>query len=332
MSGGPFGTVYKLDTNDSLTVYHGFTGRSDGDTPNGNLIADHAGNLYGTARGGGDLKCGGCGVVFELVKSRNFKVLYRFHGGKDGKMPMSPLVLDGQGNLYGATLQGGLANKCGEFGLYSCGVLFRLDKHGKETVLYRFTGKNDGSSPSGLVQDGKGNLYGVTTFGGDFSCQGSGCGTVFRLDKSGKLTILHTFTAPDGENPTGPLLLDASGNLYGSATAGGASGWGTVFKMDKSGKETVLYNFTGGSDGGNPEGRLSRDAEGRLYGTTGSAGSGQYGVVFQLDTTGKETVLYSFTGGSDGGYPDGGVIRDPNGNLYGTANNVYPGVLFMITP
>src|ERR1039458_7323950 len=148
-------------------------------------------------------------------------------------------------------------------------------------------------------------------------------GTTRKQDGSWSEAVLHSFTGGlDGGNPTAVLVLDAQGNLYGNTRNGGADGSGTVFKLtpnqDGSWSETVLYSFTGGADGESPRGTLLRDAQGNLYGDTKSGGDYGYGTLFKLDTTDQETVLYSFTGGTDGNWP-GNFVRDAQGNLYGTA-------------
>jgi len=247
-------------------------------------------------------------------------VLHSFAGHPgDGANPEAGLVRDAQGNLYGTTLTGGSGGPELCSGVGGCGTVFKLDTTSKETVLYSFTGVPDGEEPdAGLVRDAQGNLYGTTYNGG-----ASNLGTVFELDTTGKETVLHSFTGTggDGSEPYGGLVLDAQGNLYGTTSFGGASGDGTVFELDTAGKETVLYSFTGtGGDGAYPSG-LVRDAQGNLYGTTYGGGASGFGTVFKLDTAGKETVLYSFTGtGGDGAYPSGLVrlVRDAQGNLYGT--------------
>lgn len=179
-----------------------------------------------------------------------------------------------------------------------------------ETVLYTFTGGTDGAWPlAGLVRDQAGNLYGTTDNGGALSCGEGiplGCGVVFKVNPAGQETVLHAFNGgTDGATPgLGSGLFrdaagtwDLAGNFYGVTYAGGPSGYGTVFKVDWAGKETVLYAFTGGTDGGSPNGYLIRDAKGNLYGTAQFGGDlSQYGgagagVVFKLDATGKETVL-----------------------------------------
>ena len=194
------------------------------------------------------------------------------------------------------------------------------------SLLYEFTGAPDGAGCEVCV-DEKGILYGGTVYGGDSACNApTGCGTVFKLDTTGKETVLYSFTGTggDGAIPLGCVVQDSKGNLYGTTTYGGElscnapNGCGTVFKMDTTGKETVLYSFTGSPDAAEPESALLRDAEGNLYGTAPSGGAYGYGAVFKVDTTGKESVLYSFSGGSDGANPYGGLLRDAKGNLYGT--------------
>ena len=209
--------------------------------------------------------------------------------------------------------------------------MFQLDKTGTETVLHKFTGGADGSSPqAGLIQDSAGNLYGTAGGGIVASACPLGCGVVFKLDTIGTYTVLHSFTGgADGGYPEyAGLIQDSAGNLYGTTSVGGALGYGVVFKLDTTGTETVLYNFTGGADGGSPQSGVIQDSAGNLYGTALYGGdlscrlgaSFGCGVVFKLDTTGRETVLYSFTGGSDGANPIASLIQDSAGNLYGTAS------------
>jgi uncharacterized repeat protein (TIGR03803 family) len=187
---------------------------------------------------------------------------------------------------------------------------------GKETVLYSFTGGADGNGPqTSLIRDEQGNLYGTTLFGG-----ASGQGVVFKLDLTGKETVLYSFTGgADGAQPEG-LIRDTGGTLYSVASDGGAFGDGVVFKLDPHRNFTVLYTFTGGTDGGVPYGTPLLFG-GDLYGTTFFGGStacgGFCGVVYKLDATGKETVLYSFTG-ADGINPYAGLLPDAEGNFYGT--------------
>jgi len=243
-------------------------------------------------------------------------VLHTFTGPPDGANPTAGVVQDAQGNLYGTTAYGG-DSACNA--PYGCGTVFKLDTTNKETVLYTFTG-SDGALPfSDLLRDTKGNLYGVTEFGGDLTCNPpDGCGTVFKLDTTNKETVLHAFTgSPDASEPESDLTLDAKGNLYGTTPDGGTYGHGAVFKVDTAGEETVLYSFTGGVDGSNPTAELALDAQGNLYGSTRNGGADDNGTVFMLDTSNTESVLYSFTSGTDGSSPRGSLLRDAQGNLYG---------------
>jgi uncharacterized repeat protein (TIGR03803 family) len=202
--------------------------------------------------------------------------------------------------------------------------------------VHSFTGGADGGDPiAALIMDAEGNLYGPSFFGGDLTyCNGYGCGTIFKVDTTGKETVLYSFTGPpgDGALPGAVVLRDAKGNFYGTTYVGGSGGCnigmtggcGTVFKLDTTGNETVLYNFAGGSDGANPTSSLIMDAQGNLYGTTSLGGTSGFGTVFKLDSTGKETVLHTFTGyPEDGAEPLAGLVPDAKGNLYGTT--VYGG-------
>jgi len=307
------GTVFKLDTSGKHTVLYNFTGRrGDGQSPFiGTLTRDHAGNLYGTTINGGiysQFCIPGCGTVYKLDPRGKETILHTFTGTNgDGAQPYGGVIFDSSGNLYGATPLGGANGQ---------GIIFKLDSHGKETILYTFTGGADGGAPIGtLVSDDHGNFYGTAATGGAV-----GVGTVFKIDATGKYTLLYTFTdAGDGGFPESPLVLDPAGNLYGTTDIGGASGFGNVFKVDAKGNETVLYSFTGGADGGSPSyAGLVRDAAGNLYGAAPSGGNkADFGVVFKIDTTGKETVLHRFKA-TDGRIPDGSLCIDAHGNLYGT--------------
>lgn len=230
------GVVFKLDPTGKETVLYRFPGAPNGASPLATLTRDAAGNLYGTTYGGGLDDCHShspCGTVFKITKSGKESVLYKFGGHPDGHKPAeTTLVRDAAGNLYGTTPTGG--GSCG-FTTLDCGVVFKVDTTGKETVLYTFcpaVGCADGAEPNfGLVQDAEGNLYGTTALGGSCGSYGYGCGVVFKLDTTGKETVLHAFTGgSDGAGPTG-LSQDAAGNLYGTCAGGGAGGYGTVWKL-----------------------------------------------------------------------------------------------------
>jgi uncharacterized repeat protein (TIGR03803 family) len=314
-----------------FNVLHTFHG-ADGGSPMGVLVRDAAGNIYGTTVGGGTGKCSklGCGTAFKLNRSGQQVWVHSFGGG-DGYGPDAGLLRDAAGNLFGTTLDGGKVTKtCGGAQAGGCGVVFRLDRNGNETVLYKFKGTPDGDSPEALlVEDKAGNLYGTTYEGG-----AEGLGAVLKIDTNGKEIILHSFAGPPDGGGDGALsyqgvIRDAAGDLYGVTAGGGVYGAGVVYKV-AGGKETLLYSFTGGSDGGGPNSVLLADVNGNLYGTTQNGGSstvcdGGCGTVFRLSPDGgswTETVLYSFCsvdGCVDGERPIAGpLVRDSAGNLYGT--------------
>lgn len=325
------GTVFKLDTSGTESVLYSFTQYGDaGWAPYSGLVRDAAGNFYGTTASGGNSGYG-YGTVFRIDRKGHETTLFTFIG-KNGAYPLAGLVRDSAGNLYGTTQQGGTSREC-QVNIGGCGVVFKVDKNGKETILHSFRGGfTDGAYPAAeLVRDSAGNLYGTTQIGG-----ASNYGTVFKVSKSGKETVLHSFDGKDGANPLGRLLL-YGGKFYGTTSSGGAYRVGTVFEVDADGKETVLYSFGAQQgDGDTPEGGVTRDAAGNLYGVTYYGAAGAWGTVYKLDATGKDFVLHNFTGGSDGGFPYRGVILDAAGNIYGTASyggaSGRDGVVWKLTP
>jgi uncharacterized repeat protein (TIGR03803 family) len=306
------GVVFKVDPSGHETVLHTFTRGPEGILPDtAGLILDPDGNLYGTAAFSG---AGGNGTVYKVDGSSNTTVVYAFPGTHDGQyLYNAGVILGSDGHLYGTTFYGGRNG---------AGVVYELNGKADERVLYtfdQFTANGFGQPTWGVTRDSAGNFYG-TTFIGQATVY-FGYGVVYKVDTSGHATVLHNFTdGADGGDPYGGVILDKKGNLYGTASEGGTSNNGVVFKIDTSGNLAVLYTFTGGADGGEPLGGLLRDAAGNLFGTTNVGGASNAGVVFKLDPSGQETVLYSFTGGADGGYPLAGLVRDAAGNLYGTTN------------
>jgi len=324
------GTVFQLGPTGELTVLYAFSGTGgSGEYPAADLAGAVSG-LYGSASGGLDGN-NGYGVLFRVGKTGE-TVLYTFAGtGADGETPVGRLLRDSAGNLYGATNGGGLSGY---------GTVFKLDTSGVETVLHNFVG-SDGAFPgAGLVPDAAGNLYGTAINGGEF-----GWGAVYRLlRKNGEEQLLYSFSgASDGVNPTAPVTLDNSGNLYGTTYQGGAFYYyGTVFKLNQNGEKTILHSFTGGADGAYPNTGLARDSAGNLYGTAVEGGDlacfgvgTGCGTVFKISSTGNFSVLHSFSGALDGAGPSGDLVLDASGNLYGTAysGGAYGfGVAFKLTP
>ena len=345
-----YGTVFKVTRTgngwtESLLYNFGHT-RAEGIYPEGGLILDAAGNVYGTAKSGGD---NNSGLVFELVHNSDGtwteKVLHSFNG-TDGFGPYATLIFDAAGNIYGTTLGGGA---------YNYGAAFELTPTGggnwSEKVLYSFGNGTDGQEPlAPLVFDPAGNLYGTTAHGGAYAY-----GIAFELTPSGGGTwtekVLHSFgsSGGDGQEPfAGALVLDSSGNLYGTTQTGGAHlcengsvGCGTVYELTPTGggswSEQVLYSFNNNGDGYIPTCSLLFDTAGNLYGTTYFGGLSGGGTVFKLTQSNgwTEQVLYNFGAGTDGVNPGPGLISDGAGNLYGTtlAGGVFEGgMAFEITP
>ncbi|MBZ5665767.1 MAG: hypothetical protein LAO30_14290 [Acidobacteriia bacterium] len=267
------GTVFKLSPTGTETVLHSFAADGkDGYRPYASLAIDTTGNLYGTTTSGG---ASSYGTVFKVTPSGTETVLYSFKGGTDGCNPYnSGVVLGKKGVLYGATVACG-AN--------AVGTVFKLTRTGTETVLHSFANSGtDGFNPyAGLVLDKTtGNFYGTTYYGG-----ASDAGTVFMVTPTGTETVVHSFATDgkDGYHPYAGLVLDKTGNLYGTTSAGGVSGLGTAFKITPSGTETVLHSFANnGTDGYYPYASLVLGKKGILYGTTYVGGGLGYGTVFKI--------------------------------------------------
>lgn len=297
----------------TYTVVHNFAGEpNDGSDPLGGLVEDSADNLYGTTAHGGAFNGG---TIFKLDSAGNETVLYSFAGESDGNLPQGNLFRDPSGNLYGTASEGGAAT-C------ACGTIFELNTSHALTALHSFQGGSDGSQPSGGLVSINGMLYGSTQFGGGAGCStsgsNSGCGTIFKVTKGGKETVLYRFTGEaDGFEPSG-LIRDPAGNVYG-VTIAGASNFGTLFKLDTANHFTVLHTFTGGSDGGGPSGRLIQDVNGNIHGVTQGGGDPicQCGVIFRLDAAGNYKVLHTFISRTNGAEPLTAPLDDA-GTLYGT--------------
>jgi uncharacterized repeat protein (TIGR03803 family) len=310
------GTVFKLDSSGNVTQLHSFSGQPlDGAVLSAGLIQGSDGNFYGTTVGGGTPSTynpNGSGTVFKMNSSGNVALLHSFGGPPPphGEIPAARLIQGSDGSFYGTTIYGG-AN--------DVGTVFKMDSSGMLAVSHSFAGgTTDGMNPAaGLIQGSDGNFYGTTYYGGT-----SDLGTVFRMDSSGTVTVLHSFSGQplDGADPKADLMQGSDGNFYGTTVFGGANDVGTVFKMDSSGKVTTLHSFGGPSpDGGNPVTGLIQGSDGNFYGTTAYGGANDDGTVFKMDSLGNVTTLHSFSGQpSDGGNPAAGLIQGSDGNFYGT--------------
>ncbi len=332
------GTVYTLQAHGSSWQYatlHSFRGeRADGSGPGfGSLIIYNNCDLIGTTEGGGNF-----GVVFGERPAGNpyckssgragERMVHVFGNGQDGQQPLGGVVADAEGNLYGTTSQGGT---------YGGGIVYEISRTGVETILYNFTGGNDGFNPvAAPTIDAQGNLFGTTSLGG-----ADGNGVVFELAKSGSSwteSTLYTFQGlSDGQNPVGGVIVDKNGNLFGSTFFGGDDGGGNVFELSPSGTSwnfTLLHSF---STYYGPYNKLTLDSKGNVYGTCNGAGAYGVGSVFELTPSNGNwtfTDLYDFPGGANGAMPWGSVAVDAKGNVFGTtsiggSNN--DGVVFEIT-
>ncbi len=307
----------------SITTLFSFDG-THGAFPLAGLIADAAGDLFGTTQAGGGAN--NDGTVFEIVKTGSGyastpTVLFSFDG-THGASPVAGLIADAAGNLFGTTAAGGANNR---------GTVFEIVKTGSgyastPTVLFSFDDSHGARPEAGLIADAAGDLFGTTAAGGTNSR-----GTVFEIVKTASgyastPTVLFSFDGTHGFLPLAGLIADAAGNLFGTTSLGGANNAGTVFEIVKTGSgyastPTVLFSFDG-THGASPEAGLIADAAGDLFGTTHAGGTNNRGTVFEIVKTASgyastPTVLFSFDG-THGAQPEAGLIADAAGDLFGT--------------
>lgn len=325
----------------TYTVLHNFSNGADGGSPESALTRDAAGHLYGTTLDGG----AGYGTVFSITEKNGswiLSTLYEFQGNNgndDGAGPIAKVVIGPNGSLYGTTVAGGggtVGSGCANFGYNGCGTVYNLQPPLSvckstscpwlETALYKFVNGPGGVYPfGGVAFDHAGNIYGTTQLGGI----GEDGGIAYELTPSGRDwegSVLISFTAATGDEPYDTLVLDSSGNVYGTARGGGANGYGTVFELSPNGSgwtENILHSFTAG-DGAQPFGGLIFDSAGNLYGATScggtGGGNGGGGTVYELTPSGdgwQFNVLYNFPGDCQGG-PQDSLTMDSAGSLYGT--------------
>ncbi len=347
------GTVFKMTRRNGSWTFsplYSFKGGDDGVSPGGRVVIGPNGTLYGTTAQGGGTGCYGmgCGTVFNLrPPAQSCKtaicpwtetVLHRFGdvGSGDGIGPVGDLVFDQAGNLYGATAAGGSDSN---------GAIYELSPAGggwTESIIFSFKTSGGTVPAGGVIFDNAGNLYGTTNQGGDHQL-----GTAYQLKPSGSgwtQTVLHSFKDPSDGYYTADLAFDSLGNLYGATFDGGDNGGGTVYQLAPSGGSwalNVLQSFSGQGFGGQLGGSVLVDAARNVYGVTVYGGSGDAGRVFKLTPSGGGwiyTNLHDFpVPGSDGYYPNGSLVMDASGTLYGTTavggtGNPGYGVVFEITP
>jgi uncharacterized repeat protein (TIGR03803 family) len=318
------GLIFKASEIGAVRILHRFAGAPhDGSYPFAGLIEVN-GNIYGTTSHGGATPSASNGTVYEINSSGRERVLYSFANRADGRAPTADLIAL-NGTLYGTTRYGG-ASRSACYSGTGCGTIYKVSLSGKERVIYSFRGSappKDGVWPYAGLTLANGTLYGVTGYGGS-----RGGGTVFNVTKFGKEQVVHNFAgAPYGYYPYGALTL-VNGELYGTTVVGGAYGYGTVFKISPSGQFKQLHAFKGyPTDGAAPATAMAA-VNGALFGTTSNGGSNGCaygtkvigcGTIFEITTSGKESVLYNFKGGKDGQYPAAPLI-EVQGVLYGTTS------------
>lgn len=279
-----------------------FDRANNGANPLGNLIADSAGNLYGTTNTSG---ANGDGTVFEIAAGTHALTTLATFDGTNGANPVSGLIFDAAGDLYGTTTSGGPGGQ---------GTVFEIAAGTTTLSTVDWFNFTYGASPGALTIDLSGNIYGVT--------QGGGAnyeGTVFKITGGRYLSVIATFNNTNGSYPTGGLYVDGAGNVFGTTSQGGANNDGTVFEIP-AGTKTVntLVNFNG-TNGSGPAGTLIADASGNLYGTTGYGGADNDGTVFKIAAGTDILTTLASLDGTQGEYPSAGLIADAAGNLYGTA-------------
>ena len=344
------GTVYESDKSGNVVTLYSFSG-TDGAYPVASLAQGSNGSLYGVTSFGGanTTQCvvngtsnfSGCGALFSVTLPSTFSLLYSFgpFNSSLAVSPQAPLIQASSGIWYGSTIVGGNSSCSGRIGISSntgCGALFTYSSSGGTRALYTFSGSNGAYPDGALLQQKDGNFYGTTSGGGLLTCSSYdslGCGTVFQITAAGAIKTLHSFNTTDGAYPLPALILGSDGSMYsvtvfgGSTTCSGGAQWqgcGTIFKIDTAGNFTPLHSFSG-PDGAYPT-ALIQASDGYFYGSTQGGGdtacAGRYGpgcgTIFRMDSAGNVTVLYSFTGQSDGSWPESGVVQGPDGNLYGT--------------
>jgi uncharacterized repeat protein (TIGR03803 family) len=307
-----------------FTVLGNFDGNNGGNPYTG-LIQATDGNFYGTTGyGGASSACGtgGCGTVFKISPEGKLTILHSFDS-IDGVEPNAPLVQARSGNFYGTTGYGGANGK---------GTFFKMTPTGELTTIYNF--ENGGYSSVALVEGSDGDFYGTDLYGGSSSACESGCGSVFKISREGKLTTLHSFDRTDGFYPHAGLVQGADGDFYGTTLYGGASsacesGCGTVFKITPAGQLTTLHSFDS-IDGLEPNAPLVEARSGNFYGTTLGGGANHdctlypgCGTVFEITPAGKLTTIYSFAGAGEFEnllyyYAEAGLVQGTDGNFYGT--------------
>jgi|GEM_PF-1798663 len=316
------GTVFRVAATGGLATLASFMANSP-TNPEGSLTAGSDGILYGAAPMGG---ASGVGGYFSITPTGRFTTI--LHGNTEFRNPQSCPFFASDGHLYATTERGGT---------YSFGNVLRLPLTGSPVTLFSFNSFDPGSTwgavpKGGLIESADGSLIGTTTDGGNAANQG---GTIFKLSKSGTISLIKSFSGPDGSHAGPGLLTAADGSLYGVTRFGGPQGGGTVFRISPEGTHSILADFSNSGTGGKyPQGELVWGPSGEIWGTTSNGGLHGQGTVFSVDLAGRVRVLHSFRG-TDGSYPYAGLLLAGDGNYYGTTYSGGAGgwgTVFRLTP
>jgi uncharacterized repeat protein (TIGR03803 family) len=302
---GGGGMVWEIDKSGNYHDLHDFGHGMDGRAPQDSVTIDAAGNLYGTcSEGGADQR----GMVWEINKSDNYDDLHDFGAGTDGSSPTG-VSIDSAGSLYGTTFYGGT---------HGDGMVWEIDSSGIYHNLHNFGTGTDGSYPAaGVTIDSTGDLYGTCLGGGS-----NNAGMVWEIEQSGNYRDVHDFgVGTDGTGPLGGVTIDSSGNMYGTCASGGSAKHGMLWQIDQSSNYHDLHDFGTGTDGMYPEGNVTIDSAGDLYGTCYDGGAEDGGMVWEIDKSAIYHDLHDFGAGKDGYYPQVGVTLDAAGDVFGTCYN-----------
>ncbi len=320
VGGAGDGTVFELTAGAStLTTLASFTGGNGAD-PVGGVTEDGAGDLFGTTDAGGTA---GEGTVFELAAGASSITVLASFNGANGAYPGGALIADAAGDLFGTTEGDGITNS---------GTVFELAAGSSTiTTLATFTGSNGAVPGYDLVADAAGDLFGVTISGGS-----AGDGTVFELAAGAStVTTLASFTGPNPPYPNSPLVLDATGDLFGTTQDGGSAGEGTIFELSSGGSTLTTLATLTGSDVVQPAGGLIADAAGDLFGLADEGGSAGDGSVFELPSGGSTVGTLAVFTGPNGASPQDTLTADAAGNLFGTTyagGSAGQGTVFELSP
>jgi uncharacterized repeat protein (TIGR03803 family) len=294
-----YGAVFMITPGGAFTVVYNFAPVTSGTNPYSGLVLGTDGSFYGTTAFEGT----NYGTIFKITPNGQFSVLYTFTGGSDGAHPYAPPIQANDGNLYGTT--------SGQSSQSPYGTVYKLTRAGQVTPLYQFDQRHGTAPYFPLLQGSDGNLYGVTTAGGNLNA-----GVVFKITRRGKFTVLYNFDITHGSQPFGPLVQGNDGNIYGTTFNGGTNGSGVIFQFKPNGRLKVIHNFEGTGGGFYPVTGLVQASDGNFYGTTHNGGPVDAGTIFRVTPQGQYTVLHKFDG-TDGKFPMVTLTQHTNGILYG---------------